>query len=63
LSKEGRKLDARTWIEKAVERAPQDALVQAWYSYILNENGRGDLASVASRKLDESQPQGQLELR
>lgn len=47
FSKEGRKLEARTWIEKAVSQAPQEPLVQTWYSYILNENGLGDQASVA----------------
>lgn len=47
FSKEGRKLEARTWAEKAVSQEPASALVQTWYSYILNENGMGDQASVA----------------
>lgn len=47
FSKEGRKLEARTWIEKAVNQTPLQPLVQTWYSYVLNENGLGDQASVA----------------
>jgi tetratricopeptide (TPR) repeat protein len=47
FSKEGRKLEARTWVEKAINQAPTDALAQTWYSYVLNENGMGDQASVA----------------
>jgi tetratricopeptide (TPR) repeat protein len=47
FSKEGRKLEARTWVEKAINQSPADALAQTWYSYVLNENGMGDQASVA----------------
>ena len=43
---EGRFDQARKSIEKAVQQSPKDALIQAWYSYILKENGDGNQASV-----------------
>lgn len=62
FSKEGRKLEARTWIEKAVNQAPQEPLVQTWYSYILNENGLGDQASVALGRAGELNRKGEHSL-
>ena len=62
LSKEGRKGDARTWIEKANDRSPNDALVQAWYSYILNENGRGDVASTELGYANNNDRKGEFDL-
>lgn len=37
---------ARRNIEKSVQEAPKDALVQAWFSYILRETGDAEQASV-----------------
>lgn len=43
---EGRWDQARKAIEKAVQQSPKDALVQAWYSYILKESSEFNQASV-----------------
>jgi tetratricopeptide (TPR) repeat protein len=37
---------ARSAIEKAVHQSPKDALIQAWYSYVLRESGDTDQAGV-----------------
>jgi tetratricopeptide (TPR) repeat protein len=61
-SKEGRKAEARMWIEKAVQQAPQDSIAQAWYSQILSENGMGDQASVALGRANELNRKGDHQL-
>ena len=61
-SKEGRKAEARMWIEKAVQQAPQDSIAQAWYSQILGENGMGDQASVALGRAGELNRRGEHQL-
>lgn len=57
--KEGRKLEARTWVEKAVSQSPTDPLAQTWYSFVLNENGQGDQASVALGRAGELNRKGE----
>lgn len=61
-NKSGRKAEARIWIEKAVEQAPVDPLSQAWYSFILTENGLGDQASVALGRANELNRKGEYQL-
>lgn len=46
FSHEGRWDQARRSIEKAVQQSPKDALVQAWFSYVLKESSEGNQASV-----------------
>lgn len=59
---EGRWDQARRAIEKAVQQAPKDALVQAWYSYILKESGDGNQASVVLGHASEFNRSGTYQL-
>lgn len=58
----GRGATSKSSIEQAMDQSPKDALVQAWYSYILNLNGLGDQSSVALGRANEFNRHGQYEM-
>lgn len=51
---------ARRQIEAAVQQAPKDALIQAWFSYILRESGEGEQASVVLSRSTELNRSGEF---
>ncbi len=61
-AREGRWDAARQFIDKAVQQSPKDPLVQAWYSYVLNESGDADQASVIFAKAMEYNRRGEYVL-
>lgn len=61
-SRELRWDQARRFIENAVQASPKDALVQAWYSYILKESGEGNQASVVLARANDLNRRGEFVL-
>ncbi len=62
LSHEGRWDLARRQIEKAVQQAPKDALVQAWFSYVLQSSGDAAEGSVVLARANEFNRRGEYVL-
>jgi len=62
FSHEGRWDQARHAIERAVDQAPKDALIQAWYSYILKESSDAIQASAVLGHADEFNRKGEYVL-
>lgn len=61
-AREGRWDNARRSIEKAVNQAPRDPLVQAWSSYISKEGGEPEQASVILGRATEYNRRGEYVL-
>ncbi len=61
-SHEGRWDQARKHIMKAVQQSPKDALVQAWFSYVLQESGDATEGSVVLAKANDLNRRGEFVL-
>lgn len=61
-AREGRWDQARRQIERAVNQAPRDPLIQAWYSYIFKESGDPEQASVILGRASEYNRRGEYVL-
>jgi tetratricopeptide (TPR) repeat protein len=62
FSHEGRWDRARRSIEKSVQQSPKDALIQAWFSYVLRESSEANQASVVLGHASEFNRKGEYVL-
>jgi tetratricopeptide (TPR) repeat protein len=59
---EGRWDQARRAIEKSVQQAPKDSLIQAWFSYVLKQSSEANQASVVLGHASEYNRKGEFVL-